>query len=186
MRRAFLLLVWTVGGFAGTIAVCLLVSLAFGWRGYTVLSGSMEPAIAAGDVVIAEPVAPLELRRGDVVTFPDPSRGGALVTHRVRRLEASEGAAHVVTQGDANDVPERWDVPLGERLGRVVVRLPRVGHAASRMASLGGPRILVAGSSILLGLLLLLDLMPGRSRPRGGERMAEAKATSSPDGSTRG
>lgn len=173
MRRPFLLLVWTLGGFVGTVAVCMLVTLALGWRPYTVLSGSMEPTIATGDVVVAKPVAPLEVRPGDVVTFPDPSRGGKLVTHRVRRLSASEGEAHVVTQGDANDVPERWDVPLDDHLGRVVFRLPEVGHVAAWGASIGGRRLLMAGPAILLGLLLLFEVGGWRpawlGKPSGSE-----------------
>jgi hypothetical protein len=68
-----------------------------------------------------------------------------------------------VTQGDANDSPERWDVPLDDRLGRVVFRLPQVGHVAAWGASIGGRRLLMAGPAILLGLLLLLEV--GRRRP---------------------
>ena len=158
MKRLLLLLVWTVGGFVALVAACMAVVLAIGWRPYTVLSGSMEPTFAPGDVVVAKPLAPLDVRPGDVVTFPDPSRGGKLVTHRVRRLSASKGKAHVVTRGDANDRPERWDVPLDDRVGRVVFRLPKVGHVAAWGASIGGSRLLLAGPPILLGLLLLLEV----------------------------
>ena len=43
-----------------------------GSRRFAVLSGSMEPTIATGDVVVVDKIAPLEARVGDVVTFRSP------------------------------------------------------------------------------------------------------------------
>ena len=37
------------------------------------MSGSMQPAIHTGDVVVDESIAPAEARVGDVVTFKDPT-----------------------------------------------------------------------------------------------------------------
>ena len=96
------LAVWTVLGFAVTIAVVAVAApVALGWRPLAVLSGSMTPTLRTGDEVIVRPVRAESLRIGDVVTFPDPSRDGVLVTHRVRALRIVDGTAHVTTRGDA-------------------------------------------------------------------------------------
>ena len=74
---------------AGLIAGAVLLILApvfMGWRPYTVLTVSMRPGIQPGDVVMERPVKIIDAHVGDVVTFSDPSRGGVLVTHRIRAI----------------------------------------------------------------------------------------------------
>src|SRR5205823_12595783 len=92
------------------------------------MSGSMEPVIHTGDIVVSKPVSPLDARPGDVVTFRDPDNSRRLITHRLRSLEVRGGTVYAVTKGDANNTVERWTVPIGARIGRVVLRLPRVGY----------------------------------------------------------
>jgi signal peptidase len=110
-------------GICGVIAAPSL----FGGRSLTVMSGSMEPALAVGDVVINSRVTPAQVRVGDIVTFSDPEGTGKLITHRVRRLRIADGTAHVVTKGDNTNAVERWDIPAGGSLGRVEYRVPLLG-----------------------------------------------------------
>jgi signal peptidase I len=165
VRRLAVLALGTSVGFVVAILVTVLAPLAVGYRPYTVLSGSMEPAIGTGDVIVARPIAPLEAHVGDVVTFPDPSRGGKLVSHRVRALRASEGKAHFVTRGDANDTGERWDVPLDDRIGRAVLRVPKLGYAAAWASSPLGRWVLLVIPAILLGVSQLVAFWRSRGTP---------------------
>jgi signal peptidase I len=110
-------------GICGVIAAPSL----FGGRSLTVMSGSMEPALAVGDVVINSRVSPAEVRVGDIVTFSDPEGTGKLITHRVRRVRIADGNAHVVTKGDNTNAVERWDIPANGSLGRVEFRVPLLG-----------------------------------------------------------
>jgi signal peptidase len=116
----------------------------FGGTSLTVLSGSMEPAIHTGDVVVGRPIAASEARAGEVITFREPD-SNRLVTHRLRRIRLRNGIAAMVTKGDANNAPERWRIPVGGRVSRVLYRVPRLGYAR-----------VFAGSP--LGRLLLLVL----------------------------
>lgn len=121
-------------GLIGALAAALLPFVAAtlaGHRSYTVMSGSMEPAIDTGDVVINQAIRPGEARVGDVVTFKDSSRAGELVTHRVVSRTAGEGRVAFVTRGDANTATERWSAPAEGRIGRVVVDVPRAGFVAA-------------------------------------------------------
>jgi signal peptidase len=111
-----------IGGFAVVVAPALL-----GGRSLTVMSGSMEPALRVGDVVVNSRVRPADARVGDIVTFSDPEGTGKLITHRVRRLRIVDGTAHVVTKGDNTNAVERWDVPADGSLGRVEYRVPLLG-----------------------------------------------------------
>ena len=85
------------------IVGCLLVTLVpmlFGWRPYVIESGSMEPRIGIGDVVLASPVAAADQKEllGRVTVFDSPEVPGKVITHRVVRLEGDT----IVTKGDAN------------------------------------------------------------------------------------
>jgi signal peptidase len=156
-RTAARATLWVAIGAATGLAGAIVVPSLFGMKALTVVSGSMEPTLGVGSLVLDERIAPLDARPGDVVSFPDESRGGALVTHRVRRVRAEGGTAYFVTKGDANDTTERWSVPTKGEIGRVVYHVPRVGYARAFIA---GPnaRFVILGGVVLLGFWLLSDV----------------------------
>lgn len=85
----------------------------------TVMSGSMEPTIPAGSLVIVKK-APLEtIVNGDIITFP---QGASLVTHRVINVAADS----VMTQGDNNNTADAE--PVTAVLGKVVMHIPKIGY----------------------------------------------------------
>jgi len=149
--RVFLL--WAAAGVAVALALTLALPLLFGGRPLTVMSGSMEPAIDTGDVVIAVPVAPLDTRPGDIVAFSDPNRGGLLVTHRVRSLRRDGSRVGFVTRGDANNAVEKWRIRADRRISRAVVRLPKLGRVLVFAKTPTGLLVLVLVPLLLLGAL---------------------------------
>jgi signal peptidase len=94
-------------------------------EGFVVLSGSMEPYMSAGDVVIVESVRPRNLRVGDVITF---ERGGDVpTTHRVIERIQDENGLGLRTMGDANEDPDAGVVRPAEVIGRVAFVIPVIG-----------------------------------------------------------
>ena len=152
-RRLGSFLLWTLTGLGAGLALALLIPLAFHGRPLMVMSGSMEPAIHTGDVVVARQVEPLDARPGDIVTFRDPKRGGLLVTHRVRSMRREGDKVQFVTKGDANNSSERWRVGIDERISRTLFRLPALG----RVFAFGHTRTGLL-ALVLLPLLLLATL----------------------------
>lgn len=142
-----------------TLAVALLGGLMLaataGYRGYTVMSGSMEPVIATGDLVVNQPIGPLDARVGDVVTFLDPGGSGRLITHRVQSIDVMPQIVDVVTKGDANTAVERWSIVRDGRLGRVVLDVPRVGYAMAVLRSRLGQVAMVVLPALLLMFVAL-------------------------------
>jgi signal peptidase I len=135
----------------GVFGVVVAPSI-FGGRSLTVMSGSMEPALGVGDVVINGRVTPADVRVGDIVTFSDPEGTGKLLTHRVRRVRIADGTAHVVTKGDNSNAVERWDMPAEGSLGRVEFRVPLLGFLVfwlhgplARISLIVIPALLLAG-----------------------------------------
>lgn len=159
-RRSFVVargigsfLAWTVAGLAGGVALALLIPLAFNARPLTVMSGSMEPTIHTGDVVVAREIAPLDARRGDVVTFRDPERGGLLVTHRVRSMSRDGDKVTFVTKGDANNSSERWRVGTNDEISRTMYRIPALGRVLAFSHTRQGILMLVLLPLLALGAL---------------------------------
>jgi signal peptidase len=155
-HAGFTFLLWVALGLAiGLIAIVTLPGV-FGYRSLTVVSGSMEPTLGTGSVVIDEVISPAEAHPGDIVTFQDPVRPRQL-THRLQRVRVEGDTFYMVTLGDANDAPERWTIPANGRLGRVVAHLPKLGYAraalSTRYARLGA-----LGAVLALGALLLVDV----------------------------
>jgi signal peptidase len=146
---------WAALGFCATVLAVVALPNAIGMRSFTVMSGSMTPAIRTGDVVIDRKISPLDARPGDVVTFSDPNGGKKLITHRIRSLHVARGQVQVVTKGDANNTVERWTVPANGRIGRVQLRVPKVGYPLVYAHSRFGLIVLVALPAFLLCLLEL-------------------------------
>ena len=90
------------------------------------------------------------------MTFQDPLRPRQL-THRLQKVRVEGDTFYMVTLGDANDAPERWNVPRDGQIGRVVAHLPKLGYAraalGTRYARLGALGIVLA-----LGAVLLVDV----------------------------
>lgn len=82
----------------------------FGYTFHRVSSGSMEPTLKVGDVILDKEISDIsQVKEGDIITF----QGGAhydnnLVTHRVVRAPYTEnGVVLLQTKGDANDVEDK-------------------------------------------------------------------------------
>jgi signal peptidase len=161
---------WFLIGLGIGLAAAVVLPLPFGARSLTVMSGSMEPALSTGDVVVVRPVPPLAARVGDVVTFPSPDGGDHLITHRVRHLHALGGTVEFETKGDANNATERWSVTEGGEIGRVVYRVRKLGYVL-HWAGLAYGRLLFFALPVLgLGALTLLRTWRDEPRPAPGAR----------------
>ncbi len=105
---------------AASIAITL-APLLFGWGSYVIMTGSMEPRISAGDVVIVSPGYSQDMVLGRVITFEDPNRVDNMLTHRVSSINAD---GTLVTRGDANltvdSAPVEPDAVVGT--GRLLVQ----------------------------------------------------------------
>jgi signal peptidase len=138
------------------LGVALALGLGLRASGVTALvdyTDSMQPAIAAGDVVVDRAVAARDLRAGQIASIPDPGLGGRLITHRVVSVTTTGATTTIVTRGDANDSSERWVMPADREVKRMVARVPWLGHV---MAWLASP--LLRGIVLALGALAVLFL----------------------------
>jgi signal peptidase len=113
-------------GIATTIAVFLLFYRPVPLAGDTiyepVYTGSMEPAIPVGSIVVIKPVNPETLKTGDIICFKlsEPTS----ITHRIINI-TDQG---FITQGDANNAPDLWTVKKENVIGKVILTIPYIGY----------------------------------------------------------
>jgi signal peptidase len=93
-----------------------------------VMSGSMEPAYSAGDLVILRPIKDAQV--GDVVAFSTPRGTPGFpprLLHRV--VEYDREGARLITKGDANPDSDPFKVGLESLLGEATgFKVPSGGH----------------------------------------------------------
>ena len=112
------------------------------FNAYVVLSGSMLPHIEIKDIVVTKKVAAEELEVGDIITFiaPDSRYGGISITHRIldKYYDETLGIYTYRTKGDANNVADGALVPNANILGKVILKIPKLGYLQDLLSSKGG------------------------------------------------
>lgn len=144
-RRALQVLLGTIVAAAVVQALLALI----GYRSLIVRSGSMSPALLTGDVIVTHLVRPSSLRVGDVVTFSDQSRDGVLVTHRVIEVSRQGRTYSFVTKGDSNTGVDEWTISEGGEVGRLTLRVPKLGFVVAAISSTA-TRVALIGLSLAL------------------------------------
>ncbi len=116
-----------------------------------VLSGSMEPAIPVGSVVIVKPTV-ASYKIGDIITFGKDKKGEIPTTHRIVEMRVDNGTMVYVTKGDANNDRDADEVREDEIIGKVLVDLPYVGYViALARKPLGMVFLIIIPALIVIG-----------------------------------
>lgn len=117
--------------FGAVLLGCVVVPKLAGATPYTVLTGSMRPGLPPGTLVVVRPVAPKDVRLGDVVTYQLQSGKPEVVTHRVVSVGFNAQNQYVFrTEGDANEVPDTNPVKGVQIRGRLWYAVPYIGRLA--------------------------------------------------------
>lgn len=132
------------------VALALLASIYLRAVPLVIVSGSMEPTLEVGDVVLVKLGVPVDLPVGSVVAF---RLNSTIVVHRLVGLEGEK----LVTKGDSNPEPDPFPVYRESLVGIVVGVIPKVGLLA--LALRGGLKpfelLPVATTSVLLATLAI-------------------------------
>jgi signal peptidase len=142
-----------IGAGLGVIAGTVWLATAAGLiQPLIVISGSMEPAIGTGDLLIATKVDTDDLMVGDIVSLPSDLTS-KLVTHRIVSIEPiGNDRWQIEMRGDANTTNDIAPYIVGDEVWKPGPRLPGVGYTVSTLMQRG---VVVPA---LLALLALLGL----------------------------
>lgn len=157
---------WLATAVVGVLAIgiALLAALpAIDARLLVVTSGSMAPAIAAGDAVVVVDTPPEDVAVDDVIAFHGYG-SERLTTHRAISRHDVDGRLHFRTQGDANATPDANLAPAGGVVGKVVLTLPQAGRPLLALTSPTARMLLLVLPAAVIAALEIRELLAGRSQ----------------------
>jgi len=113
----------------------------FGYQGLTVLSNSMNPTFATGDLVIVKTMGASDVQKNDIITFK--ANDTPYITHRVVDTIKEKGETSFVTKGDNNNVIDEEIVHADHLVGKVLFHIPKLGYIANFVISKTGFVLLI-------------------------------------------
>ena len=113
----------------------------FGIRMLVVKSGSMEPAIKTGSLVIDKELSNYSIN--DIVTYKNRENPNETTTHRIVDEEIQGNIKLFTTQGDANGSPDSEKVTQDRILGKVIIDIPILGYIVAFARTWPGVIILI-------------------------------------------
>jgi signal peptidase I len=168
VRFAGQVLLWLVI-LAAVAAVALAVAIPriAGGTPYTVLTGSMEPDLPPGTLVVVRPVDAEDIALGDVITFQLESGKPTVATHRVVAVGTRlDGEQVFTTQGDANGTPDRNPVRAAQVRGRLWYSVPYLGHLNSVLTGRQRQSAVLVVAALLVGYAAFMFVGAVRERAR--------------------
>lgn len=125
-----------------------------GYNYKTVLTGSMEPAIPVGSIIITKEQSSYEIE--DIISFQEE---GSVITHRIISIDRER----YITKGDANNVADTEEVQQKQILGKVILTIPLLGYLVMWLMSPIG----IISLFIIIGIWYIAT---GRNRGAGNEK----------------
>lgn len=143
----------------------------FGYRMYSVLSGSMTPVYPKGSLVIVRITDPKEIKVGDDITFYNPGSEQDIWTHRVIDVIDNYGNNGVCfkTQGVANSQEDPFITIGGNVVGVVVFSIPYAGYVLEFIQHNTLISIVIIILALTLIKLLITLIKPPPVKPRYGK-----------------
>jgi signal peptidase I len=147
-------------------------------------SSPFGPTLHTGDLIVVEGVNPEDIyaapynasgRSGDILVFRAIGSDDLIVHRAVGKQVGSNGkVVAFITQGDANNVPGPYSpTPVENVIGKVVMRIPWVGHVALFMRNSTGIVVILVLIMILIVVEFALPAVLGEKPANKQEKRIE-------------
>ena len=114
----------------------------FGIKMYVIVSGSMEPELEIGDIVIVKDLKDDDkINKDDVISF---RQGQTVITHRVSEVVNINGVEKYKTKGDNNNTEDTMII------GREIVE----GKVVNKIKFLGKGLLMIKNTTIIIVIVL--------------------------------
>lgn len=136
----------------------------------SIQSGSMEPKLPTGSLIITKSVLPSEISSGDVISFSTDS--GDTVSHRVIHVGNDNGETKFQTKGDSNRLLDRQAISEQRVLGKVIFHIPFLGYLVQFLQQPVNLFLIIFG---ILFICILIKLIRIKRNIKSEDRVYEKK-----------
>ncbi|KRE98069.1 S26 family signal peptidase [Nocardioides sp. Soil777] len=158
------------------LAVAVVIPRLGGATPYTVLTGSMQPGMPPGTLVVVRPIDPADVAVGTVITYQLESGRPTVVTHRVTGIGVdARGELRYTTQGDANSAPDAQTVRPVQVRGARWYAVPHLGRVNLLMSGQERQVAVYVAAALLLGYAGY-QFVSASTRPRRRRQQALAES----------
>jgi signal peptidase I len=166
-----------------SLAMIAVLPALLGWHGTVVQSGSMEPHISAGDVVLAarfEATHPVPV--GGVVYFTSPASAepSGVEKTRLHRIVAENPDGTFVTAGDANAEVDSTPLNRGQITGHARLLVPAIGLPGLWLGTGNLPALALWSALTLLAVILAVFSAPVSGQDPGPDAGSDDGGTAPP------
>ena len=137
----------------------------FGFAQIIIQSGSMQPAMDVGDMLIIREMD--NYQKGDIVTFRE---GKVLITHKI--ISIDDNTKRVVTQGNKNNVADE-PITMTQIEGKVFLRIKNVGDFIVLLKTPMGIFLMTLMVIVLVEYPYMLDKIKALKKIYGDENKHE-------------
>jgi len=125
-------------------------------------SHPFEWTLHVGDLIVIQGVNVSDIyaapfnesgRSGDIIVFHQ-LYSDELIVHRAIDKQVEDGNISFVTKGDGNSGPDQ-PIPADHVIGKVILRIPWIGHLALFMRNSSGIYLIIA----LIAILIIIELI---------------------------
>jgi signal peptidase len=128
----------------------------FGYRYYTIKSGSMDPSIKINSIVTIKKASSVSINEGDIIAYISEELSNKVVVHRVTKIEDDS----YITQGDNVSKGNTEKVKKDNVIGKCVNINNKISTFISRVSTLQGLIIFIAIIGIIVtSTVLILNLI---------------------------
>ena len=147
---------WVILTLAIAMLSFVMITSRQGWEFNAILSGSMEPNLHVGGLVVLRPVDPNDIVEGDVISFYMP--GVTTPTcHRVIQIGTADGTPVFQTKGDANESPDVELVLFDYVGGKQIFHISYLGYLGN-FDRFARTRVNLGRQTLPLGFIMMLAM----------------------------
>ncbi|MBE6636792.1 MAG: signal peptidase I [Ruminococcaceae bacterium] len=133
-----------------------------GYSCFKVITGSMEPELSVGDLILTEKTEAADIEVNDIVSFYSQAPGmiGNIITHRVvDKIVDEDGTVRLLTKGDANLSMDGYAVTDDNLIGKVIWESgdSLLSDFLSFLSNKYGFLACIAFPALLISILILRD-----------------------------
>ncbi len=141
-------------------------------------SHAFDHTLHIGDLIIVQGIAPEDIRAepypdGDIIVFHQTLSGDDLIVHRAITKTEMGGKIFFTTKGDGNSGPDSALVAGENVVGKVVARIPWLGHLALFMRTFSGVFVIVIIVAILIALEFFVPMLTKKKTESESEKSVE-------------